>query len=54
MNYNDIVGIIGVGLILLAYFLSTFRLLKNNSRLFFALNAVGGGLASYASLLINY
>jgi hypothetical protein len=54
MNYNDIVGTIGVGLILLAYFCNTFGLLKNNSKLFFALNAVGGGLASYASLLIHY
>lgn len=54
MNYNDIIGIIGVGLILLAYFCNTFRLLKNNSWLFFALNAIGGGLATYASLLIRY
>jgi len=54
MNYNDIVGTIGVGLILLAYFCNTFGLLKNNSWLFFSLNAIGGGLASYASLLINY
>ena len=54
MNYNDIVGTIGVGLILLAYFCNTFGILKPNSRLFFALNALGGALASYASLLINY
>ena len=54
MNYNDITGTIGVGLILLAYFLNTFGLLKNNSKLFFALNIVGSGLAGYASWLINY
>ena len=54
MNYNDIIGTIGVGLILLAYFCNTFGIFKNNSRLFFVLNAIGGGLASYASLLINY
>ncbi|MCW3116606.1 MAG: hypothetical protein JWM28_688 [Chitinophagaceae bacterium] len=54
MNYNDITGTIGVGLILLAYFCTTFGLLKNNSKLFFTLNMVGAGIACYASLLINY
>jgi len=54
MNYNDIARTIGVGLILLAYFCNTFGLLKNNSKLFFALNAIGAGLACYASWLINY
>jgi len=54
MNYNDVAGTIGVGLILLAYFCNTFGLLKNNSKLFFALNAIGAGLACYASWLINY
>jgi hypothetical protein len=54
MNYNDIIGTVGVGLILLAYFCNTFGLLKNNSKLFFALNTIGGGLATYASLLIQY
>ena len=54
MNYNDIIGATGVGLILIAYFASTFNLLKNNSLLFFALNIIGAGLACYASFLINY
>ena len=54
MNYNDIMGTIGVGLILLAYFCNTFGLIKNNGRLFFTFNTIGGGLACYASLLINY
>jgi hypothetical protein len=54
MNYNDVTGTIGVGLILLAYFCHTFGLLKNNSRLFFILNIAGSGLACYASWLINY
>ncbi len=54
MNYKDITGTIGVGLILLAYFCTTFGLLKNNSKLFYTLNIVGAGIACYASLLINY
>jgi hypothetical protein len=54
MNYNDIIGTIGVGLILLAYFGSTFRLIKNNSAVFFLLNMIGGALATFASFLIHY
>jgi hypothetical protein len=54
MNYNDIIGTIGVGLILLAYVFNTFAVIKKDGRLFFAMNIVGAGLACYASLLINY
>lgn len=54
MNYTDIIGTTGVGLILLAYFGNTFNRIKNNSKLFFLLNAAGAGLACYASWLIHY
>jgi hypothetical protein len=54
MNYNDIIGSIGVGLILLAYCGNTFALIESEGKLFFALNVIGAGLACYASLLINY
>jgi hypothetical protein len=54
MNYNDWIGSIGVGLILLAYFMSSFNFLSGKSKLFFLLNTVGAGLACYASYLINY
>ncbi|MES1225399.1 MAG: hypothetical protein ABUT20_58500 [Bacteroidota bacterium] len=54
MNFNDIIGIIGVGLILLAYFCNTFGWLKNNNPFFFLMNTIGAGLACYASWLINY
>ena len=54
MNYNDIIGTVGVGLILLAYFCNTFGLINAKSKLFFLLNIVGAGLACYASWLINY
>jgi hypothetical protein len=53
MHYNDIIGTIGVGLILVAYFCNTFNLLKEG-KTFFVLNAAGAGLACYASWLINY
>lgn len=54
MHYNDIIGTIGVGLILIAYLCNTFRLIPENGKLFFALNTVGAGLACYASWLIRF
>ncbi|MCX6284947.1 MAG: hypothetical protein NTW31_12020 [Bacteroidetes bacterium] len=54
MNYNDIIGIIGVGLILGAYFLNIFSLIPKEGKLFFLMNILGAGLACYASVLIHY
>ncbi|MCX6282259.1 MAG: hypothetical protein NTU51_09890 [Bacteroidetes bacterium] len=54
MNYSDLIGIIGVGLILLAYFLNIFSLIPKEGRLFFLMNIIGACLACYASVLIHY
>lgn len=54
MNYNDIIGIVGVGLILLAYFMNIFSLIPKEGKLFFLMNILGAGLACYASVLIQY
>ena len=54
MHYNDIIGSVGVGLILLAYFMNSFGLMTKDGRLFFTMNIIGAGLACYASALINY
>ncbi len=54
MNYNDIIGTIGVGLILLAYFLNIFSFIPKEGKLFFIMNIIGAALACYASVLINY
>lgn len=54
MFYNDIIGTIGVGLILIAYFLGTEKLIKNDGKLFYVMNIIGATLACYASLLIDY
>ncbi|MBD0367390.1 MAG: hypothetical protein ICV53_14975 [Flavisolibacter sp.] len=54
MNYNDWIGALGVGLILMAYFCHTFRFISGESRLFFLLNIIGAALACYASYLIHY
>jgi hypothetical protein len=54
MNLNDIIGTIGVGLILIAYFLNIFSFITKDGRLFFLLNIAGAALACYASVLIHY
>lgn len=54
MTFSDIIGTIGVGLILIAYFFNIAGKLKSNGLLFLGLNIIGSGLACYASLLINY
>lgn len=54
MNTNDWIGTIGVGLILIAYFCSTFNWVSSKSRVFFLLNTIGAALACFASYLIDY
>lgn len=52
--YNDIIGTLGVGLILLAYFLNITKLIQHDDKLYFVMNIIGAALACYASLLISY
>jgi len=54
MNYNDWIGILGVGLILFAYFASSFNFISSKGKTFFLLNTIGAGVACYASYLIDY
>ena len=54
MNYNDIIGTIGVSIVLVVYFLNIFGLIPKEGILFFILNILGASIACYASVLINY
>jgi hypothetical protein len=54
VTYNDIIGTLGVGLILFAYFLNTAKLILPDGKLFYTMNIIGAALACYASLLISY
>jgi amino acid permease len=54
MNTNDIIGTIGVGIILLAYFLNIFSWIKKDGVLFYMMNIVGASIACFTSYLINY
>ena len=54
MHYNDIIGSIGVAMILIAYFLNTENLIPVNGKFFYVINIIGAALAYYASYLIAY
>jgi len=54
MSYNDFIGTLGVGIILLAYFLNTSGMIIRNGKLFYVMNIIGAALAFYASILIDY
>lgn len=54
MTYNDLIGTLGVAIILLAYFLNTAKLLPRDGKLYYVLNIIGASLAAYASFLIDY
>ena len=54
MKTSDMIGSIGVTLLLIAYFMSLFKLLRQESRAYGILNVAGAGLACYASLMIGF
>ena len=54
MNFNDWIGTIGVGIVVIAYFLNNFSLIKTNGNLYYVLNVIGGGISCYAAVLINF
>jgi len=53
MSYTDIISTIGVSLILLAFFLNTFKYIADTNNLYFVLNIAGGAFACYGSVLLN-
>lgn len=54
MTTNDTIGTIGVGIILIAYFLNNFSFIQRNGNVYFILNVIGASIACYASYLIDY
>ena len=49
-----VIGLIGVSLLLIAFFLNLFKFLRPESYLYMVLNLIGGALACYSSYLINF
>jgi hypothetical protein len=50
----DVVGSTGVAILLVAFFLNLFGKLSRSSRAYAAMNALGAGLACWASWLIGF
>src|SRR5882724_9507945 len=51
---STIIGSLGVALLLLAFFLNTFRFTSQQSTLYILLNIIGAALSCYASFLIDF
>lgn len=54
MNLADIFGTTGVALLLLAFFLNLFGIIRKENKGYILLNFTGAALACYASVLINF
>jgi hypothetical protein len=54
MSTSEIVGSLGVALLLLAFCMNSFGLMRSDSRTYQALNALGAAISCYASYLIGF
>jgi hypothetical protein len=54
MNINDIIGSIGVMLMLVPFILNIADVLSNDSPFYIVSNLIGSSLACTASVMINY
>ena len=54
MSGSEIIGSIGVALLLIAFFMNLFGMLTSDSRVYQAMNAVGAAISCYASYLIGF
>ena len=54
MSFSNLIGSLGVALLLIAFFLSLFKFISIESRLYIGLNIIGACLSCYASFLIHY
>ena len=54
MSVSTIIGSVGVSLLLIAFLLSLFKVISQESITYSLLNIIGAALAGYASWLIDY
>jgi len=54
MNFSEITGSLGVGILLLAFVLNMLKIIKTESLSYLLLNFIGAGIACFASWLIPY
>lgn len=53
MDLPNLLSALGVGLILIAFFLLTFKIVAGESRVYYTLNLLGGILATFGAWLIG-
>lgn len=54
MNISEIMGSLGVAILLLAFVLNMLKIIKTESLSYLLLNFIGAGIACFASWLIPY
>lgn len=54
MSVANWVASIGVGILLVAFFLNIFGYVNNKSKLYALLNAIGGLISCYASWMVDF
>ncbi len=54
MTFTDLIGTIGVTILLIAYFLNLIHKIKNDSLIYLILNFAGAAIACLASILLKY
>jgi len=54
METSDVIGIAGVSLLLVAFFLNLFGIIEKEAKIYIVLNFVGAAIACYASVLIHF
>ena len=57
MAHDDLatlIGFVGVALLLIAFLLNLFKVLRSDAYLYMSLNFLGAGLACYSSYLISF
>lgn len=54
MKFSDVIGSIGVSILLIAFLLSLLGFIEQKSKIYAILNFTGASLSCYASVLIEY
>ena len=54
MNYSELIGSLGVTILLVAFVLNMLKIIKTESLTYPLLNFAGAGIACFASYLIPY
>lgn len=54
MTKTDLIGFIGVAILLIAYFLNLINKVKNSDFTYLIMNFIGAGASCLASILLNY